>query len=145
MAQFHENVNLKNLVAIGRTGDGKSAFCKRFAAFLGHTGSVPFADSQSSHSHTHDPAIFEYEGWRIVDTPGLMDTDGLEKDEENLEKIVTTLRNLGEINLFVLVVNYGNHRFDHGMQDAIKLFYDSFGPNFIKNLAVVFTHVSYFI
>jgi len=132
---------IKNVVAIGRTGDGKSAFCNRFAAFLGYSGKITFIDSQTATSHTHEPVDLEYNGWRIVDTPGLMDTDGVQKDELNLTKIVAKLRDLGKVHLFVLIVNFGNHRFDHGMQDAIKLFYDSFGSGFLDNLAIVFTHV----
>jgi len=132
----------KNIVVIGRTGDGKSAFCKRFSSHLGFTGDMPFVDSQSASSHTHDPEALSFDGWQIIDTPGLMDTNGFKKDEENLVKIVNILRSIETVNLFVLTVNFANARFDSGMQDALKLFVDSFGENFLKNLVIVFTHVS---
>jgi len=141
------NLNVKNVVVIGRTGDGKSEFCNRFLAHLGYNEPAPFIASNEATSLTQDIKMVLFRGmdgvwWRIIDTPGLVDTDGVPKDEIHLAKIAETLRNLTYVNLFVLVSNYRNVRFDHAMQDAFKLFCDSFGSGFFKNLVIVFTHVS---
>jgi len=145
---YDSNLNVKNVVVIGRTGDGKSEFCNRFLVHLGYNDPAPFIASNEATSHTQDIKMVRFNGmdgvcWRIIDTPGLMDTDGVEKDEINLAKIAETLRNLTYINLFVLVSNFRSVKFDHGMQEAIQLFCHSFGSGFLKNLVIVFTHVSW--
>ncbi|KAL5464129.1 hypothetical protein EMCRGX_G033096 [Ephydatia muelleri] len=77
----------------------------------------------------------------VMDTPGLMDTDGVAKDEENIARIVRHVRKLASVNAFCLVVNEQASRFDSGMQDAVKLLVDSFGPNCLNNMGIVFTKV----
>ena len=71
-------------------------------------------------------------GTKVTDTPGLMDTNGVEKDEENISKIVRYVRAL-------VSVNEQADRFDSGMQDAVKLLVDSFGPTCMNNMGIVFT------
>ena len=43
------------------------------------------------------------------------------------------------VNGFYLVVNEQSPRFDDGMQNAVKLLVDSFGPAFLNNFGIVFT------
>jgi hypothetical protein len=44
------------------------------------------------------------------------------------------------VHAFVLVVNEEARRFDSGMQDAVKLFADSFGPDYLARVGIAFTH-----
>lgn len=74
-----------------------------------------------------------------MDTPGLMDTGGVVKDEDNIAKIVKHVSALGYVNGFILVMNERAPRFDAGMQDAVKLMVDSFGPKCLSNMGIVYT------
>ena len=132
-----------NVVVLGRTGDGKSCICRSIATRLGvppHTASI-FQDSPGVESHTHDPVslVGGNPGVQVVDTPGLMDSRGVEQDERNIVKIVRHVASMGSVNGFILVVNEQAPRFDDGMQAAVKLLLDSFGPGLINNLGIVFT------
>ena len=77
-----------------------------------------------------------------MDTPGLMDTGGVVKDEDNIAKIVKHVSALGYVNGFILVVNEQAPRFDAGMQDAVKLMVDSFGPKCLGNMGIVYTRAT---
>ena len=146
---FGMSVALSNLVVLGRTGDGKSTLCRCVALQLGvplGTATTMFRESSGPASHTHDPVSCSSDpnsgpmpGTTVMDTPGLMDTDGVAKDEENIAKIVRHVRKLASVNAFCLVVNEQANRFDSGMQDAVKLLVDSFGPNCLNNMGIVFT------
>jgi hypothetical protein len=68
-----------------------------------------------------------------------MDSRGLEKDEENVVEIVKYLIREGSVNGFVLVVNEQAPRFDGPMQDAVKLLVDTFGPEMLHHMGILFT------
>jgi hypothetical protein len=128
------------VLVLGRTGDGKSALCQAYTESLGYQGVSKFGESSRARSHTHDPVGETVRGVETVDTPGLQDAGGVEKDEVNLRKIVDKAKQSGSVNAFVLVVNEEARRFDSGMQDAVKLFVDSFGPEYLGRVGIVFTH-----
>eukprot|EP00731_Ephydatia_muelleri_P005204 Em0002g1380a len=99
-----------------------------------------FQSSSAVYSHTHDPEIWASMNptIKLMDTPGLMDTGGVVRDEDNIAKIVQHVSTLGYVNGFILVVNEQAPRFDGGMQDAVKLLVDSFGPLCLRNFAIVY-------
>lgn len=74
-------------MVIGRTGDGKSTLCNYLMKNLGCEETY-FEESADGSSHTHDPKLWSYGEFTIADTPGLMDTEGIEKDSMNLIKII---------------------------------------------------------
>ena len=126
------------ITVLGRTGDGKSALCNSIARRLGMPED-PFNESDATISHTHAPAQCQVEAMLVTDTPGLMDTSGVEKDETNIRLIVENARSGRYINAFILVINEQAPRFDAGMQDAVKLIVDSFGPGCLAHMGFVFT------
>ena len=126
------------VVVIGRTGDGKSALCNLISRRLGMPQD-PFQESDSALSHTHAPAQCQVGTLLVKDTPGLMDSGGVDKDETNIRLIVEDLRAGGYVNACVLVINEQAPRFDSGMQDAVKLIVDSFGAGCLGHLGFVFT------
>ena len=76
---------------LGQTGAGKSTVAQAFVEHLGHRG-VEFEASNRIEAHTQMPKSITVGGIKITDTPGLMDTEGREKDIKNMELIVTTVR-----------------------------------------------------
>jgi energy-coupling factor transporter ATP-binding protein EcfA2 len=127
------------LVIIGRTGDGKSSVANRLATALGHKNEPLFHESSTAHSNCDPPKAHEIAGVVILDTPGLMDTRGVEHDEVNIRCIVDRLRECGYVHGYLLVINEQAPRFDDGMQNAVKLFVDSLGNDFMNNFGIVFT------
>jgi len=132
-----------NIIVIGRTGDGKSTLCNSILEVLKHP-TKPFSESSSAKSHTHEPMKCTVErpdlqDIMIMDTPGLMDSDGVEKDEMNIQLIVEAVSACESISSFILVVNEQANRFDDGMQNAVKLFVDSFGPESLNHMGIMFT------
>lgn len=135
------------LCVIGRTGDGKSALCHLLAKHLG-AAHTPFQAADSTNSHTHAPVSYLVSDVNITDTPGLMDSMGAVQDAENIRGIVSYLRSLKVVHLFLLVVNEQAPRFDSGMISAVKLIADSFRIEDSKdqprreifpNMGIVFT------
>ena len=128
---------------VGRTGDGKSALCNLITRRLGMPHDV-FAGSASVSSHTHTPVQCQVDGQSLVlvDTPGLMDSGGLSKDESNITAIVNDIRGGSYVNAFLLVINEQAPRFDAGMQDAVELLVDSFGVACLSHMGFVFTRAT---
>jgi hypothetical protein len=124
---------------LGRTGDGKSSLANLIAKFLGYKGDGPFGEGKSAASHTHDPQSIVVGNIKLTDTPGLMDTAGIDEDEKNLVKIVKDLKSDGFVNAFLLVINEKAPRFDDGMQTAVKLLYDTYGIDLFNHMGIVFT------
>jgi len=137
---------INGLNLVGRTGDGKSTFGNLLLQHSEGSAQMPnvFGEGAGAASHTHEPkaqvttnqAIGSFQ---IQDFAGLMDTGGVAQDEVNIRKIVEFIRPQGTTKAFILVINEQAPRFDAGMQDAVKLLYDSFGPLMMRNCAVVFT------
>ena len=47
---------------------------------------------------------------RVIDTPGLGDTNGIEKDEQNVEEIFKCLRKLSQLSAICIVLKRGANR-----------------------------------
>ena len=124
---------------LGRTGDGKSSFANLIALFYNYLGEKPFEEGHSIHSHTIDPKTITVGDFQITDNPGLMDTGGVTQDEANIVKIVVHAKEVGKQKGFILVVNSQADRFDAGMQSAVKLLVDSFGPQLLTHMGILFT------
>ena len=107
---------------------------------------MPFSESALADSHTH--AVHKHSvTWKdlqlvIHDTPGLMDSKGVEEDEANIAKIVEAARAAGHISTLVLVLNEQAKRFNSGMQAAAKLFFDAFGPECFDIMGIAYTHTT---
>lgn len=127
------------IVAVGRTGDGKSAFCNLVSRNLG-SAAPPFLESAGAGSHTHQPLGHTSQDVTVFDTPGLMDTGGVAQDEVNIRVMVEVARAERSVSAFFLTVSEGSPRFDDGMQNAVKLLADSFGPPMLARLGIVFTN-----
>jgi hypothetical protein len=101
--------------------------------------SSPFVDSSGAQSHTQDPVSCEAGDICVVDNPGLLDSAGRERDDQNLRKIVDFAKTFSHIDAIVLVMNEQAVRFDSATQDAVKLLIDSFGPGALGRLGLLFS------
>lgn len=141
MTYFIALTNNGNVLVIGRTGTGKSSLCVKMAQECG-VKEWPFqvSDGVFSSIHSHGPIeLCLAGGGKIIDTPGLLDSQGDKQDETNIQMIVQKARQLGQVNGFVLVLNEQDPRFDSGMASAVKLLVDSFGMDCLRNMCFLYT------
>ena len=130
-----------SIVAVGPTGIGKSTLCRVLAKHLGLSpeDDTTFKSSSGPITYTELPEIWvSSQNITLVDTPGWMDTRGVEKNNENTAKIVERVSALGHVNGFLLVLNEQDPRFHGGIQDLVVLLVDSFGDSILSNMGVVF-------
>jgi len=129
-----------SIALVGRTGDGKSAFANLIANYFEYPKLNPFDEGHSVRSHTSEPqTVIVDNGLKIIDTPGLLDDKGNVQDELNIVKIVRYLKEDGHLKGIIIVINSQSPRFDHGMQIAVKLLVDSFGPQMLTHMGFLFT------
>ena len=137
---YAEEVINSSISMVGRTGDGKSSFCNLLAKHYNYHEQNPFGEGHSVNSHTTASKTIVIEGtFQITDNPGLMDANGVNQDEQNIVNIVTHAKSIGNQKGFILVINSEAPRFDGGMRSAVKLLFDSFGPQFLSHLGILFT------
>ena len=63
-----------------------------------------------------------------------MDANGINQDEQNIVNIVTHAKRIGNQKGFIFVINSEIPTFNKGMRSTVKLFFDSFGPQFLSHL-----------
>ena len=78
----------------------------------------------------------------LIDTIGF-DDPSTDNDAETIAELIDKLKNACDhVNCFVLAVNGQNPRLDGSLVAMIRLFEGMFGPNFWKQMVVVFTRMS---
>jgi len=130
MSQFTKSPKNIVLVAIGKTGSGKSQFLKDL------TDTAYFKPSASVDSGTTKVTIATINGNTFVDTPGLGDTNG--NDSANLASISKHCEELRKVNALVLVLNSEDYKLDQPLREAMQLYVELF-PNLLSSLIVVFS------
>ena len=81
-----------------------------------------------------DPVIF-------IDTPGAGDSKG--RDTKHIAEMVVGLKNVGYAHSFLIVVNSADPRLSDQLQETLNLFCQMFGPEFFKNVLLVFTRFAH--
>lgn len=77
--------------------------------------------------------------YKIMDTPGLNDTEGFEKDEENLDKIIESITKVDSMTAIILVINGTNARATHNIKSLLNRFRSFLPDAIMSNIIVVFT------
>lgn len=57
-------------------------------------------------------------------------------------EIVKHAKDMGYVHGFLLVINEQSPRFDSGMQDAVRLLVDTFGPQMLEQMGIIFTRAT---
>ena len=136
-----------SLVVIGATGTGKSTLCNILAGRKHDDDSLfPVSGDMSSCTNKTTAKDLHWRGIRndlpftLVDTPGLNDpTPG--KDSLNIAEMAEELKKMKHVNVFLIVFNGSNPRFDHSLIAMIKIFQGMFGSEFlVKNTVFEFTN-----
>jgi len=131
---------INSISIIGRTGDGKSSFCNLLAKHFNYNEHNPFDEGPEANLRTTTPKTIVIDGtFQITDNPDLMDANGINQDEKNIVNIVNHAKKIGNQKGFILVINSKIPTFNKGMRSTVKLFFDSFGPQFLSHLGILFT------
>lgn len=127
-----------NVMVVGKTGDGKSAFLKTVMKELGGCEDY-FEDSAEAFPHTLSPCFAVINSVKFIDTPGLQDGRGYQTDFVNVETIVRCVKNEKCLSALLIVMNGSSLRFDLALQETIQLIIGSFRNSLAGNIGIVFT------
>jgi energy-coupling factor transporter ATP-binding protein EcfA2 len=127
----------KRVVVIGETGAGKSAFCGLLEGSLefvdGHWTST-FKLGHGSSSETNEPKLLAAQ-WRVrddvlpillLDTPGLGDSRGPQKDDEHMAEVARWVNGLGHVHAMVILLK-NETRISHSLRENLQFFQRRFG------------------
>jgi hypothetical protein len=149
---------LFTLVPIGSSGVGKSTMCNVLTGAMwidGAEGELVgyedelFAMSGGLESKAMgDDAKMLLRSWcggspvfKIMDTPGMMETDGIKADRRNIKAIVEKLKLHTQVHAFMLVLNAANVRFTPEEAQAIevldKILSSPEAGSFLRNTIIV--------
>nr|XP_019548067.2 uncharacterized protein LOC109418336 [Aedes albopictus] len=158
--------NVYNVLLVGETGSGKSTLINYLTNyFRGGTLhnlkiAIPSKHYPATEGFEHqendlqDPTKsktgkctfynFSLNGidYAFIDTPGLSDTSGRDKDAENILKIMEVAEMSGTIAAIMLVVNGTVARTTSNLKDTISMMKSSVPDVLLSNLVVVLTNCS---
>nr|XP_019549064.2 uncharacterized protein LOC109419265 [Aedes albopictus] len=158
--------NVYNVLLVGETGSGKSTLINYLTNyFRGGTLhnlkiAIPSKHYPATEEFDHqekdlqDPTKsktgkctfynFSLNGidYAFIDTPGLSDTSGRDKDAENILKIMEVAEMTGTIAAIMLVVNGTVARTTSNLKDTINMMKSSVPDVLLSNLVVVLTNCS---
>lgn len=145
------------ILLVGETGVGKTSFLSLLVNLFSGRGPGQFAlfhnpanesNLSRSQSQTNDAFMYQFttsDGVhiRILDTPGLADTRGLDQDEAHKASIV---RAIGEqvktIDSVVVLANGTQERLGVATEYALSAIGSMFPRSIAGNIAFMFTHVA---
>jgi len=132
---------------IGETGTGKSSLCNVIAGKPATSDFFPVGHELDSKTWetTVNPAKWKGDGFdiEIIDTPGLDDPNGPQKDDENIAEMIKKLKKLDHVHLFFVIFNGEVPRLSRTLMELLKIFRDMFGPHFLMNTVFGFSRWSF--
>ena len=100
------------------------------------------------HSQTNNAKVYRFASLNgvdvtVLDTPGLADTRGLQKDKEHKQSITTAIRdNIPEVTAVIILANGTNPRLGVATDYAITTLSSIFPRTLAQNIGILFTNVS---
>ena len=125
---------------IGVTGHGKSSTAN---SICGDPNKFKVSEAIRSETNAVKGIVTTWEGKPdtekiiVVDTPGIGDSEG--RDTEHIANMVTSLKKIGFVTTFLIVINSEEPRFNELLKQTIKLFISMFGDDFLKNSLLCFS------
>ena len=153
-----------NILLIGETGSGKTSFLnlicffnliqedgwdealkQRSTVFNKVENELPDTPGDMN-SKTMEPVYykFTFKGLKIgfIDTPGFGDTGGLDKDKENVKKIIDKVNEVKFIHCICFVINGTNSRMTGHLQYVLYEISAILPKETVDNILIVFTRAS---
>ncbi|EDR27771.1 hypothetical protein, conserved [Entamoeba dispar SAW760] len=135
-----EETKKTKLIMIGNTGDGKSSL----GNFILKKKSNGFEVSDEAKSVTQKTEGSYGEGDRsdvfVIDTPGLQDSGGLDKDRQHMNEMVDYVKKQEGLQGIVIVLNCTNDRLSANIKAMIKLLCTIFPiSDFWEHVCIVWT------
>jgi tRNA U34 5-carboxymethylaminomethyl modifying GTPase MnmE/TrmE len=132
-----------NIVVLGSTGVGKSAFLNMIMRRCLMENGFEEGDTLFSQTQITTSKLVQFRdrdggfNLRLVDTQGLSDTSGDQTDMEHIKNMVDTIRKLNHVDLFLICLDGTNPRFTPYIQETIRLF-DQIFPDFLYHSVLIF-------
>lgn len=142
---------------MGETGVGKTVLLDLFANVLGGLGPTMYraahnianeAGGSKIGSQTNEALLYEFESLngvkiRLLDTPGLADTRGIEHDEKHKASIARVIRDIiPSIDGVLIVANGTTERLQVATDYAVTTLASIFPRSIADNIAIMFTMVA---
>ncbi|CAE7177127.1 unnamed protein product [Rhizoctonia solani] len=151
-----KNKRVITILLVGETGSGKTSFLSLLLNLL--QGKGPFEleeqhyiDAESgldkTHSQTSDAKLYTFEAtdgveFKIIDTPGLADTRGIEENKKHKEKIFKAIKDLvTRIDGIMLVANGRIERVSASTNFTLQTLATLFPRSIKDNIGVLLTNV----
>ena len=128
-----------SIITLGETGSGKSSFCNT----LFTSGQFQVGNSLDSQTEKVEGKYgeCEYKDIFIIDTPGLNDSEGEQKDKEHIQTMKEYIKINPRIKGILMVFNFNDNRIKGSVKKSIQIFYDFFPmPNFWEHVIILFSH-----
>ena len=135
------------LLVIGKTGAGKSSLCNVIAGEESDREIFPVSAGAEGCTNVTQFANINFNGNKerpisLVDTVGL-DEQSVEDNADVVAELVEKLRNACDfVNLFAVLVNGNDQRFDASTSNMLKTFETMFGVELWPRAVFVFTKLS---
>ncbi|CAG8538495.1 9610_t:CDS:2 [Gigaspora margarita] len=154
------SVKESKILLLGTTGAGKSTFINRLTnhfkggdpqnlkiaiptKYLGATENVTHSEKDIKNqkkSQTKECQAYSFTDptdhinkFIFIDTPGLSDVDGIERDKENIEKIIKIVIDAKRLSGIAIVVNGTDVRLTSTMQNTLAQLSNNLPDNFLDN------------
>ena len=130
---------ITSIITLGETGCGKSSFCNMLFSsqqfLVGHSLDSQTEKVEGKYGEGDYKDIF------IIDTPGLNDSEGEQKDKENIKKMKDYIKKNPRIKGLLMFFNFNDNRLKGSVKKSIQIFYDFFPmPNFWEHVIILFSH-----
>lgn len=131
-------------ILIGKTGVGKTTLLNLiYGDNIGKVGYSTESETKKSNYYCIKEKVNSEDIYFcIIDTPGLFDTNGIEKDKKQKEDIQNLIsKEKIKIKGLLFLSNFQNERFDYSEQDTL-IQYNAIFPlkEFWKRIILIFTH-----